>query len=263
MYTATWNGRLLARGNDVIDVEGRLYFRPRDVDLSALRPAPETSFCEWKGGSATYFNVVAAGDIRRAAAWSYARTGPAASDIAGRIAFWHDIIVGWDGEGAAPEPMRLEAMLPNVAKALGSRAVVWRPTLPPALLHAAGRPDFPGYLIVNERILVDVVDTPPEPERPARIDQARAFAQATRGWNTAHPDQAFGYVAVWGSATPDAAVIAALRSGALVVALTQPAEMLAGKDTDGQSGVIPAASTAQSNGAGGRARTDTPCGTGF
>ena len=24
MYTATWNGRLLARGNDVIDVEGRL-----------------------------------------------------------------------------------------------------------------------------------------------------------------------------------------------------------------------------------------------
>lgn len=219
MFTASWNGTELARSADVIEVEGRLYFPSADVSHRHLAPAPDRSICEWKGGEADYFDVVVAGQVNRAAAWRYQQLGAHASAIIGRIAFWKDVAVGWTGAGAAPRPARIEARTPNVAKALGATDVVWQPALAGVLPLAPGEV-FAGYLIPSLRVIVDVMATPPDPERPARIAEAGMRGEAVTAWNTAHPEATYGYIAVWGSATPDADKIQALRRHGVVLALS-------------------------------------------
>lgn len=219
MFTASWNGTELARSLDVIEVEGRLYFPREAVAHQHLSPAPDRSICAWKGGEADYFDVVAEGQVNRAAAWRYQQVGPQARAIVGRIAFWKDVAVGWTGDGPAPQPARIEARTPNVAKALGATHVVWQPALAEVLRLAKGEV-FAGYLIPSLRVIVDVMATPPEPERAARVNEAAMRGAAVTAWNAVHPDAPYGYIAVWGSATPGEAEIAALRSRAVVLALS-------------------------------------------
>jgi len=226
MYTATWNDCTIASGKDVIEVERRLYFRAEDVRPYLLRPAPERSWCEWKGGEAEYYDVVVGEHVNQAAAWRYPRTDSAARVLAGRIAFWRGVTVSWVGPGAEPPPRTLQAATPNVAKALGADTVIWRPSLPSALSDCNDAQRFSGYLIPDLRVLVDVVATPPDHERNARIAAARDFGLKVLSWNGDHPLQDYGYVAVWGSATPTLDVINALRARKVVLGLASPAEIL-------------------------------------
>jgi uncharacterized protein (DUF427 family) len=226
MYTASWNDFTIASGKDVIEVERRLYFRAKDVRPHILRPAPERSWCEWKGGEAEYFDVVVGEHVNHAAAWRYPRTDSAARALAGRFAFWRGVGVSWVGPGPAPPARILQAATPNVAKALGADTVIWRPSLPSALSDGNDAQRFSGYLIPDLRVLVDVVATPPDHERNARIAAARDFGLKVLSWNGDHPIQDYGYVAVWGSATPTLDVINALRARKVVLGLTSPAEIL-------------------------------------
>ncbi len=219
MFTAIWNRTELARGDDVIEVEGRLYFQAGDVRHEFLSPAADRSVCEWKGGEAEYFDVVVDGAVNRAAAWRYPRLGDHARPLTGRIAFWKDVAIDWAGAGPAPAPARIEAQTPNVAKALGANDVVWRPALAAALGNPAAMAGFAGYLIPSLRVLVDVLATPPAADRPARIAEAGARAEVIAAWNAAHPGEPYGYIAVWGSATPDAADVAAVRRHEVRLAL--------------------------------------------
>lgn len=221
MFTALWNGVELARSADVIEVEGRLYFPPDAVQLGYLQTAPDRSICEWKGGVAEYFDLVVDARINRAAAWRYPELGPIAAAITGRIAFWKDVWVGWHGPAPAPTPPRIDARTPNVAKALGAADVVWRPSPLPAFGFAPGAAAFEGYLIPSLRVLVDVLATPPEHERAARIAEARARADAICAWNDAYPIERYGYIAVWGSATPSAEAIGLLRQRGVLLALDE------------------------------------------
>lgn len=227
MYVAFWNDCTLASGEDVIEVEQRLYFRAEDVCQSLLRAAPERSRCEWKGGEAEYYDVVVGECVNRAAAWCYPRTGPAARELAGRFSFWRGVQVSWVGPGPASSRI-LHAAIPNVARALGAASVIWRPTLPPALSNAYD--DFSGYLIPDLRVLVDVMAKPLEKERDACIQAARAFGLKVLSWNKDRPSDAYGYIAVWGSATPTAEIITALHTRAVVLGLTCPPEILSDVD---------------------------------
>lgn len=226
MFEAIWNGHVLARGSDVIEVEGRIYFRPGDVDQACLRAAPDRSVCEWKGGEADYFDVVVGDACLRAAAWRYRTLRGHARPIEARIAFWKDVAVRWAGAGQAPVAPQIAAAMPNVAKALGAHTVVWRPTGLPMLAGLDEAGEFAGYLIPDLGVLVDVCETPPADEIPARIAAARARGEAVSRWNAAHPGERHGYIAVWGSATPAAAALDELRRGGVVLALTDPATVL-------------------------------------
>jgi uncharacterized protein (DUF427 family) len=226
MYKAIWNDCEIACGADVIEVEKQLYFLAGDTRLDLLRSAPERSRCEWKGGEAEYLDIVVDGKVNRAAAWTYPQVGPAARDLAGRIAFWRGVAVVWSGEAGQAAPRTLEASMPNVAKALGATAVVWRPDLPAAFQTFAAGHDFAGYLIPDRRVLVDILATPPEDQRRRRIEAARTFAGRLAAWNQANPSGRYGYVAVWGSAAPVASVVAALRNRDVVIALSEPPEIL-------------------------------------
>ncbi|WP_370323902.1 DUF427 domain-containing protein [Euzebya sp.] len=92
MPTATWNGRVIARSDDTIVVEGNHYFPPDSVDASVLRDSDTTSRCPWKG-LASYKDVVVDGDVNADAAWYYPEPSEAASQIAGYLAFWKGVQV--------------------------------------------------------------------------------------------------------------------------------------------------------------------------
>src|SRR5262245_16547280 len=102
MAKATWNGAILAEGDDVILVEGNCYFSRDQIRWDHLKPASNTTFCGWKG-TASYYDVEVDGQVNSGAAWYYADPMPAAEAIRDRVAFWKGVVV--EGEsGARPGP---------------------------------------------------------------------------------------------------------------------------------------------------------------
>lgn len=92
MAKATWNGVVIAEGDDFLVVEGNVYFAASAVKEAHLRPNETRSVCGWKGDCA-YFDVVVGDAVNRDAAWIYRDPKPAAADVRGRIAFWHGVRV--------------------------------------------------------------------------------------------------------------------------------------------------------------------------
>ncbi|MDE2428262.1 MAG: DUF427 domain-containing protein [Burkholderiales bacterium] len=92
MPTAIWNKRIIAEAaeNDVIVVEGNVYFPMQYVDQHYLRPSERQTVCGWKG-TASYYDVVVDGQINPNAAWTYLQPKEAARQIAGLIAFWQGV----------------------------------------------------------------------------------------------------------------------------------------------------------------------------
>jgi uncharacterized protein (DUF427 family) len=93
MVEARWNGKLIARSDDTVVVEGNHYFPADAVDASVLRPSETTSVCPWKG-TASYHSIELDGATNPDAAWYYPEPKDAASQIRGRIAFWKGVEVG-------------------------------------------------------------------------------------------------------------------------------------------------------------------------
>ena len=89
---AIWNDRVIAESGDTVVVEGNHYFPLESVDQSCLRPSEKTTFCPWKG-TANYYTLDVDGAENADAAWYYDRPKDAASEIAGRVAFWRGVEV--------------------------------------------------------------------------------------------------------------------------------------------------------------------------
>ena len=89
---AIWNGRVIARSDDTVIVEGNHYFPPDAVDSSLLVPSTTTSICPWKG-TANYHSLQVDGATNVDAAWYYPEPKSAAEEIRDRIAFWKGVKV--------------------------------------------------------------------------------------------------------------------------------------------------------------------------
>jgi uncharacterized protein (DUF427 family) len=64
------------------------YYIPRaDIAPGVLRPAPGTSFCEWKG-TATYWDVVIGDIVLARAGWSYPDPSRAFESLRDHVAFY-------------------------------------------------------------------------------------------------------------------------------------------------------------------------------
>ena len=48
MYTATWNGKVIAQSENTVEVEGNQYFPLEDVTEGVLSDSALTSVCPWK-----------------------------------------------------------------------------------------------------------------------------------------------------------------------------------------------------------------------
>ena len=92
MAKALWNDTVIAESADTKIVEGNHYFPPDSVKKDFFRDSATTSVCGWKG-TARYYTLVVDGKENADAAWYYPQPKAAASEIAGRIAFWKGVNV--------------------------------------------------------------------------------------------------------------------------------------------------------------------------
>ena len=92
MAKAMWNGQLLAESEDVVTIEGNLYFPDDSVKREFFRPSSTTSSCPFKG-QARYYSLLVEGQENPDAAWYYPDPKPAARNIKHRIAFWRGVEV--------------------------------------------------------------------------------------------------------------------------------------------------------------------------
>ncbi|MBZ5735937.1 DUF427 domain-containing protein [Nocardioides sp. TRM66260-LWL] len=89
---AIWHGTVIAESDDTVVVEGNHYFPRAAVADEFVKPSERTSVCPWKG-TASYYDVEVDGVRNVDAAWYYPDPKPAASEIAGRVAFWKGVEV--------------------------------------------------------------------------------------------------------------------------------------------------------------------------
>ncbi len=92
MAKAIWNGVILAESERTVVIEGNHYFPPESVRRQYLRDSPTHTTCGWKG-VASYYTVAVDGKENKDAAWFYPTPKPAATEIAGYIAFWRGVKV--------------------------------------------------------------------------------------------------------------------------------------------------------------------------
>ena len=87
---AIWNGTTIADSDDTVVVEGNHYFPDSSLNSEFLKRSATHTHCPWKG-IASYYHVVVDGKSNEDAAWYYPEPKPAASQIAGRVAFWKGV----------------------------------------------------------------------------------------------------------------------------------------------------------------------------
>jgi uncharacterized protein (DUF427 family) len=92
-YQAVWNGTVLAETDDVVTVEGNLYFPKSSVKSEHLSDSAVTSVCPWKG-TASYYTITVDGATNEDAAWYYPQPKAEAEQIRDRVAFWRGVEVG-------------------------------------------------------------------------------------------------------------------------------------------------------------------------
>ena len=89
---ASWNGRLLAKSDNTILVEGNQYFPAEDVETELFERSETSTHCPWKG-DASYHSIVVDGERNEDAAWYYPEPYDAAKDIRDYVAFWNGVEV--------------------------------------------------------------------------------------------------------------------------------------------------------------------------
>ncbi|MDO8299931.1 DUF427 domain-containing protein [Lacisediminimonas sp.] len=94
MPKAIWKDTVIAQApaDQVVLVEGNMYFPADAVDAAFLRSSDKQTVCGWKG-TASYYDLVVDGELNKDAAWYYPAPKDAAIEIAGRIAFWRGVQV--------------------------------------------------------------------------------------------------------------------------------------------------------------------------
>lgn len=89
---AIWNNQVIANSDNTVVVEGNHYFPADSLGMAFFQKSPKTTVCSWKG-TASYYDILVAGQSNPGAAWYYAEPKTAASNIAGHVAFWKGVVV--------------------------------------------------------------------------------------------------------------------------------------------------------------------------
>ena len=89
---AVWNDVILAESDDVVTLEGNVYFPMDSLKKEYFDQSKSMSLCLWKG-KASYFSVTINGEINKNCAWYYPKPSFLAKKIKNRVAFWNDVQV--------------------------------------------------------------------------------------------------------------------------------------------------------------------------
>jgi uncharacterized protein (DUF427 family) len=91
-YQAVWHDTVLAETDDVVTVEGNLYFPAATLKPDYISASDMTSVCPWKG-TASYYSVTVDGQTNPDAVWYYPEPKAEAEQIRDRVAFWRGVEV--------------------------------------------------------------------------------------------------------------------------------------------------------------------------
>ena len=89
---AIWNGAVLAESDETVVVEGNHYFPPGAINEEYFKPSETHTVCGWKG-TASYYDIVAGGEMNKDAAWFYPDAKEDAKEIENYVAFWKGVEV--------------------------------------------------------------------------------------------------------------------------------------------------------------------------
>ena len=92
MPRAVWNETVIAESAQCEIVENNYYFPPDTVRREFLQPSDKQTVCGWKG-TASYYDIVADGEVNKDAAWYYPQAKPEAKNIEGYVAFWRGVTI--------------------------------------------------------------------------------------------------------------------------------------------------------------------------
>ena len=87
MASAIWNGAVVAQSDNVVEVEGNLYFPMDSIKKEFFQETSTTTVCGWKG-TANYFSLSKDGETAQDAAWVYRTPKAAAENIKDHVAFY-------------------------------------------------------------------------------------------------------------------------------------------------------------------------------
>jgi len=90
MVKAVWNGKVLAKSDRTIVIEGNHYFPPETIRTEFFQESSTHTICPWKG-TASYYDIRVEGLTNKDAAWYYPQPKEAAKEIEGYIAFWRGV----------------------------------------------------------------------------------------------------------------------------------------------------------------------------
>ena len=92
MAKAIWNDVVIAESDDIVVVEGNLYFPKESIKQEYFKEAALNTVCPWKG-TASYYTIEVNGEENAEAAWYYPEPKESAAKIKGRVAFWRGVTV--------------------------------------------------------------------------------------------------------------------------------------------------------------------------
>jgi uncharacterized protein (DUF427 family) len=90
MARAIWNGRVIADSDQIMEVEGTVYFPDSSLNREYFRNSSTTS-TDPATGQKRYLTVVIDGQDNQDAAWYYPDPKPAARKLKGYVAFWRGV----------------------------------------------------------------------------------------------------------------------------------------------------------------------------
>jgi uncharacterized protein (DUF427 family) len=90
--TAVWNGKVIAKSDAGIFVDGNYYFPLGSVRREFLHESDHRSLCPRKG-EAYFFDVIVDGRENPNAAWYYPAPEQRARQLDGYVAFWKGVEV--------------------------------------------------------------------------------------------------------------------------------------------------------------------------
>jgi uncharacterized protein (DUF427 family) len=87
---AIWKGTVIAKSDDVEEIEGNIYFPLDSLRKEYILESNTHSSCPWKG-KASYFHIMVEGEINEDAAWYYPQPNTGAEILKNRVAFWKGV----------------------------------------------------------------------------------------------------------------------------------------------------------------------------
>jgi uncharacterized protein (DUF427 family) len=90
LYIAKWNGRIIAKSDITIEIEGNQYFPKDSIVSEYFTDSTLKTTCPVKG-LANYYNITVDKKTNVDAAWTYRNPNDEVKEIKDYIAFWRGV----------------------------------------------------------------------------------------------------------------------------------------------------------------------------